>query len=739
MSDRANSNETKPEISPTHATSPDTAASPPEPKESDNANHSDSKVPLPLAAPLKPLSILDAKVADFVNWLENISLVKLAATLSEAALLFALVSYLVTIPERRQQMLRNARKTIFERTDREYSQGRIDALTTLNKLCANNPGMEAPNAQLPNLDLTRCHVNQRWVARLLGTPVRENVQGMDLSYSNLAGTNLSESNLSGSNLEGSNLMGVNLSKADLTGTNLSRANLTDANLSGAILNGANLSEATLTRTSFNGAQLKNANLENAIAEETHALWADLEGANLHHLQGRSANFNRANLSGAELYKADLSDSQLKFANFKNKASLRETNVKNADLRGAQFDTVIQVERAQNWQSAKLDPNWRNKIAVNIDGDRSPRLQIGLIKPTSDTSIFQAYEIGMRRAASRRVEVWGIPSESDVESEAATIRRAIENGIDAIVLVPEDPQKSIPAIRAAYEAGIVVITVDFCFEDEEALQYVFACYDTDSLQMGYDSGKYVAQWARTKRRQRFRQSEDTRNRAISPFSDQYGSRQNDNSKSEQPLKIGLVDAAKYERYYPNLQGFLQAMEDSGVAWEEVAATDAIEPSEVGKVEQMLRDHPEIEVLWGGSNSATKIALKAVENLGWSDRVTVFGIFNLSKDNAERLLDPKNPLQSIIDQQGVGIGREAVTTAKEILRAERSGYKKVQVEHRLLAQEEPEAVRESLDEANSIQVSPATPSSPQPQETPSPTPESATSAPMESSSSPSPKSD
>ncbi|MDC0833026.1 pentapeptide repeat-containing protein [Geitlerinema sp. CS-897] len=672
MSDRTNDNDIP------HATKPSEETPSVAPDEGGNVKVSNTTFPPSDAKNnsqedpiLKPLSIFNAKVADFVRWLENISLLKLAATLSEAALLFALVSYFVGIPYRRQQTINNVRTVIFNRTGQEHSQGRIEALQTLNELCVSSPGIEAKNANLSGIDLTNCYPlghQLNWAFRM---QIFQPSRGMNLSHSSLSGANLSKANLQETNLKEADLRGVNLTGANLTEANLAGADLTEANLSGAILSGANLSDAVLDRAVLNGAQLQRAKLSEASFAEAQALWANFQEANLYRINGRSANFNRANFDEAELYKANLSDGSLKFASFEERTSLREANLQNANLWGARFHATSQVKRADNWQSATLKPNWENQIAV----DRPPRLRVSLIKPQSDTSIFQAYELGMRRAANRRVEVWGVPSASGVENEAETIRRLIDEGTDAIVMVPEDPVESLEAIREAYEAGIVVITVDFCFDEETAQNYVFACYNTNSVRMGYDSGEYLVRWAR-------------RNRG---------------DRAEEPLKIGLVDAAAYDRYYPNLEGFLAAMKNSGVEWEEVAATGAILPSEVGLVEEMLRQHPEIEILWGGSNAATKLALKAVENLGLSDRVAVFGIFDLSRDNARRLLDPDDPLQSIIDQSGVFIGYNAVKTAEAVLRGQRLGYEFFPVEHRLLTQDDREAVRELLDEANNIQSS------------------------------------
>ncbi|MBO9998091.1 MAG: pentapeptide repeat-containing protein [Cyanobacteria bacterium SID2] len=616
---------------------------------------------------IKSLSILNAKVADFVNWLQGISLLKLTATLSEAALLFALVSYIVTIPQRRQQTISNARNTIYARVGQAYSQGRIDALQSLNEFCASNPGLEAPNAHLTEISLDRCYTFESRLVQLLKPFDPQKIQGMDLSHSNLAGANLSKANLQQVNLQNSNLQGATLVKTNLKGANLQEANLQGANLWGANLQGANLQGANLQGAVLSGAHLQNVDLSEANLVEAKALWSDLQGANLSRVDAKSANFNRADLDRAILYKADLQNSFFKFASLERGARFVGANLQGTNLFGAILESVYQIERAVNWQQAILQPHWEHQIAV----DRLPRLNVSLIKPQSDTSIFQAYELGMRRAANRRLEIWSVFSDTGVENEAQTIRNLIERDIDAIVLVPEDPVGSLNAIREAYDAGIVVVTVDFCFDEEIAEQYTFACFNTDSFEMGYDSGEYLVKWA-------------------------------EKHRPDRPLKIGLVDAAAYDRYYPNLEGFLAAMKDSGVAWEEVASSGAILPSEVGQVEEMLRSHPEIDILWGGSNSATQLALRAVENLGLSDRVAVFGIFDLSQENAQRLLDPDNPLQSIVDQSGVFIGYEAVKTVEAILRHERVGYQFFPVTHRLLTQDDRDAVRELLDEANGIQA-------------------------------------
>lgn len=616
---------------------------------------------------LKPVKVADAKMSDFVAWLENISLIKLAAVLGEGALLFALVSYIVATPQRREALIRENREIIVELAEQPHSIGRVNALKSLNKFCSNIYGIQAPSAQMPGIELINCYQFQG-IKAFKQFPWQFFLYlGANLNYSNLAGANLAGANLEGVNLRGSNLSGADLRHVNLKGADLTAADLSRARLGVSNLEGATLKDAILDGASINGSNLKGADLSHTSLVGTQALWSDLREANLYRANLASANLNRSNLAGADLYKANLQDSSLRFVNLQKSTNFRNANLQGTDLSKANFASVNQLERADNWQSAITSPNWQDKTKLNL----LPRLQIGLIK-SSRSTIFQAYELGMRRAANRRVEIWAIESSPGVENEAKNIQKLIDFGIDAIVLRPEDPVLSIKALKAARDEGIVLITIDFCFDDEVAKGMVFACYNTDSFQMGYDSGMYLAEWV-------------------------------GKNLADGEAKVGLVDSARYDRFYPNFQGFLAAMEDSKLDWQAVDSTDAIFRGEVGKVMQMLKDNPEINILWGGSNSSTEIALEAVQTLGLQKKVAVFGILDLSRQKAQMLLDPDSPLQSIIDQSGVKIGEEAVKTAITWLREEselKYKYEFYPIKHRLLTQEDKDAVRDLLREVSGI---------------------------------------
>ena len=349
----------------------------------------------------------------------------------------------------------------------------------------------------------------------------------------------------------------------------------------------------------------------------------------------------------------------------NPTNFRETQLKGADLWGAKMWSIFQIKQAKNWQETNRMPNWEQQIKQA----RLPRLRIALLKPENADSISDTYEFGMRRAANRRVEIWGISYPGGVKNEAKIIRQLIKDGMDGIILTPEDPVQSLDALKLARDAGVAITTVNFCFNPIDAEDLAIACYNTNSFQMGYDSGQYIAEWAQ----------------------------KNLQSKS---VQIGLVDGAVYDRYYPYLQGVLKAINHSGIPFQIVDSVSIAFGSDIIKVKKLLEDNPDVQILWGGSNIATEVTVAAVAESALKNKVKVFGILDLSRNKATKLLNPNSPLQLIIEQSSIQIGYEAVKTTISVLRKEIDGadYQVYPVKHRLLTQNDPDIVSDILNDSS-----------------------------------------
>ena len=98
------------------------------------------------------------------------------------------------------------------------------------------------------------------------------LEGADLTHSNLAeaklaGANLTKANLTGADLRGAYLGSANLSGADLSGVDLSEAYLGSAGLQGADLQGANLHEASLFSADLTDAKVTAEQLSQAKSLE----------------------------------------------------------------------------------------------------------------------------------------------------------------------------------------------------------------------------------------------------------------------------------------------------------------------------------------------------------------------------------------------------------------------------------------------------------------------------------------
>jgi len=592
---------------------------------------------LKLKSLLKPVSWLDNRFGNFVDWLGNISLIKLSVLIGEATLLVAMVSYITDAPQREQQAINDARDAIRDRQDQVYTQSRIDALKFLNNSCASVIGIAAPKASMPKLELNNCYKFQLNLQTFAQWPPQfYRYQGMDMSYGNLAGADLKGANLKGANLKGINLAGVNLAGANLAGANLAGANLAKADLRQSNLTGANLTGANLDQVRLGRSNLKGANLQRAKITNARLLWVDFSGANLALSNLEGSNFSRAKLDNVDLYNANLKNANLNNANLTDDTMLIGANLEGANLTEVKFWSVDQVKRGINWEKALKDPDWENLITNQPI--KKPR--VGLVK-YSVAPIFTDYQKGIEKV--KGVEVITVESQVGIENELKAMRELMAANIDILIFRPSDPVKSSPAIKEAYDLGIVPIAVGDCLNREDSEFEVFACYESDSFQMGYESALYLTKSA----------------------SKRLPGKQ---------LNIGLIDGSNAQRIYPYFKGFMSGLKASkaSVAWKIVSLTDAGFAVDKEKVVTMLQNHPEINVLWGGSDTTTDLAINVVKELGLSDKVLIYGILYLTPDYNKMLLNPQHPLQLLMDENPQKAAEEGTKKGISILNGDVRGY-------------------------------------------------------------------
>lgn len=121
-----------------------------------------------------------------------------------------------------------------------------------------------------------------------------------------------------------------------------------------------------------------------------------------------------------------------------------------------------------------------------------KLKIAFIPGIASDPFFLAMEKGARAAADKLgVElVWqGSASEYSPQSQMPFVDAALADDIDALILVPTDPDSLQPAVVRAEAAGIPVITVDTTVSDQA---YLTAHITGDNVDGGRQAAKTLAE-------------------------------------------------------------------------------------------------------------------------------------------------------------------------------------------------------------------------------------------------------
>lgn len=120
-----------------------------------------------------------------------------------------------------------------------------------------------------------------------------------------------------------------------------------------------------------------------------------------------------------------------------------------------------------------------------------KLKVAFIPGIASDPFFLAMEKGARAAADKlRVElVWqGSASEYSPQSQMPFVDAALADDIDALILVPTDPDSLQPAVLRAEAAGIPVITVDTTVTDQA---YLTSHITGDNVDGGKQAAKTLA--------------------------------------------------------------------------------------------------------------------------------------------------------------------------------------------------------------------------------------------------------
>jgi WD40 repeat protein/ABC-type sugar transport system substrate-binding protein len=216
-------------------------------------------------------------------------------------------------------------------------------------------------------------------------------------------------------------------------------------------------------------------------------------------------------------------------------------------------------------------------------------------------------------------------------EIALIDRFLDSGIDALVISPRDLEASVPKIREAHERGVAVVCVGTSINLRDAARYVDAIYESDQFELGYRTGYYLGQWLV------------------------------DRGLGGSTLDLGIVQCERFEQCYQRGRGFRAALLYAGLKWREVSIVQGLVVDQAERrAEAMLREHPEILVVFTQHDESTRGAVEAVRKLGLAGKVFVFGT-DIADSIAQMLADPDDVLQATTGQQARRMGRDGVLDA------------------------------------------------------------------------------
>jgi ABC-type sugar transport system substrate-binding protein len=244
---------------------------------------------------------------------------------------------------------------------------------------------------------------------------------------------------------------------------------------------------------------------------------------------------------------------------------------------------------------------------------------------------------LRRGAAQGVRVELRKHDHVLTEEARLLRELVAQRVDAMIVYIQDPEASVPAVRAVHAAGIPIVCVGSCLNEEDTKKYIEAFYEADPTLMGYRSGIYLAQWAA--------------------------------EHIAGPVRIGLLNCNRIPACRSRSQGFRDALDDSGLEWIPVADREGYEVATSKPVAKgILTEYPDVQILFAANQSGTEGEVEAVREMALQGKVHVFST-DYGDEIARMLASPDGVLQAVTGQASTEVGRQVFDGAVKLARKEK----------------------------------------------------------------------
>jgi ABC-type sugar transport system substrate-binding protein len=206
--------------------------------------------------------------------------------------------------------------------------------------------------------------------------------------------------------------------------------------------------------------------------------------------------------------------------------------------------------------------------------------IGVSPLTTQHEYYVGYIEGIQKAAKEyEVEVIVLDSKWDAAKQESDIFAFVEEGVDAIICSPVDPETVGAVLLEAEQAGIAVI-VEMTY-----VEGIYPLVGTDQFAGGKLAGEYAGKW----------------------INQHYGG----------ICEVAILDFPYFKNVIDRVAGFTQGLELTCPGAQIVAVVDAQAKMETARTatESILAQYPDVRCVFGINDDSAKGANAAFHNLGY----------------------------------------------------------------------------------------------------------------------------
>lgn len=228
--------------------------------------------------------------------------------------------------------------------------------------------------------------------------------------------------------------------------------------------------------------------------------------------------------------------------------------------------------------------------------KSGPIKVGFVMKTLVNEYWSTMKAGIEEEVERlkeagvniEVDIQAGASDSDKEGQLAVLRSMINSGYDVIVACPISDANLTPGIEEAIDAGIPVVSVNTCFDEDPYIPYYIGA-------SFYAQGQAAAEW----------------------FAD------NNPDGAKVAVIMGLADAASSIGCTDGFKSYVENNPDLGLEIVDIQSADwdRVRAQEITST--ILKQNPDIKGIFCLNDVMAIGAVEAVKQAGMLDQVKVIG--------------------------------------------------------------------------------------------------------------------